>query len=204
MKNRNLTFSAAGIVVLGVIISAVIARSSKSLPTRAPSADEKTMLVTVADLADFGYTNLPREVCETWWAQPTLSGITEVDYEYDSEKQGDEGQFIYMSSDATCEPSIEFAEQTFDIAVEAMQHSAKMGAGAHAEEKADLFGLGDEAYSAQIILDDSVYGNIVVVRKGRVVHSLIVTGLYFDQQEDLEDLFEQALEKSSPDKFAAL
>jgi hypothetical protein len=57
--------------------------------------------------------------------------------------------------------------------------------------------LGDQAYWATIRQADAPVGNFVVVRRGRIVHTLLVLGFYFGEPDQAETLLAPAIEKSS-------
>ena len=43
---------------------------------------------------------------------------------------------------------------------------------------------------------NNVVGNVFVVRQGRVLHTLVLAGIYFDDPDDIRELFEPLLEES--------
>jgi hypothetical protein len=57
-----------------------------------------------------------------------------------------------------------------------------------------LLKVGDERYSAYNRYANEITGNIFVFRRGRVVHSLIVTGIYFEDPDGVRRLFTPMLE----------
>lgn len=193
------------LIVVGVILVLVLGFGTlvyfgyNGISSRAPTDAEKSMLITLDVLESYGYTNQPQEATAIWSAKVNIDGSTELEYEYELESETD---YLYIVSDVNLEATEKDARDSFKIGINAYKLGLKIG-GATAEKKPNLFTLGDERYSAQIMIDGDPFGNLVVVRHGRIIHSLILMGLYFDEKEDLESLFFQALENSAPEKFGA-
>lgn len=58
----------------------------------------------------------------------------------------------------------------------------------------DLFSLGDENFSSIVTQDGQPLGNIVVARRGSMVHSMLIYGLYFDEREPLESVMQPVMQ----------
>lgn len=186
-------------LILGGLFGFGIARS-KGLPPRLPTKDEISMLLTIDSFADYGFTNMPKEACESWLAKPNKDGSTQVEYEYDSEL--DPGSdYIYLLSTVELNRSEADATQTFKKAIGAMKLDVGMFEGAGIEEQPNLIDMGDESYTALITSEGEPAGNIVVIRDGRIIHMLMVTGIYFDEKDRLEELFITPLVNTDPEKF---
>lgn len=189
--------------VLYIVLACLVMGSlfgCKKHANRLPTEDEVSMLVTIDALADYGYTNMPREACESWSAKLSLDGTSNVEYEFDSELAPD-SEFIFLSSSVNLSKSEADAQKSFKIAVGAIELVIRMFGSAEIEKKPDLIELGDESYSALVTAEDNPVGNLVVIRDGQIIHTLVVMGIYFDQQDLLEDLFITPLVNATPDKF---
>lgn len=196
---KTILIAVAAIVITLLGIGLLIFLGYKGISNRPPTEEERSMMISFDVLEPFGYTNLPRQVGETWSAKVNIDGSTELEYEYDSDRAGDTN-FLYLTADVSLDSTELEAQESFKLAVGAYKIGLKIG-GATAEEKPELITLGDENYSALIRVDDEPMGNIVLVRHGRIIHSLLIMGLYFEEQIDLEGLFLQALENADPEKF---
>ena len=58
----------------------------------------------------------------------------------------------------------------------------------------DLLKMGDESYAAYMQFGKKKLGNIFLVRRGRVLHSLLISRVYFDDPEDVRRLFAPMVE----------
>jgi hypothetical protein len=174
------------LVILGV----------KGVASRAPTAAERRLLVSVGELGQFGISNLNRDLCESHVAKRNLDGSLEIEYEYDSDRDAESEELLFFKSEAEINSSVSDAEECFGMRIAAYKAGASLVQGRRIEENPALFSLGDQRYSALITQDGSVIGNVLVVRQGTVVHSLLMMGRYLSDPEDLEHLLKPVLERS--------
>ncbi len=194
------------LIVLAVLVLGAIGLGSlffigiRGISTREPTAAEKTMLLTSEVFEQYGFTNLFHETCGSYSAKLNIDGSTEVEFEYDNSLHA-ESDVFYLQSDAMLEPTEKDAEESFKIMVGAMKVGLKIG-GCRAEEQAGLCTLGDRNYAATIFnAENYPAGTMAVIRNGRIMHSLMVVGIYFDTREDLEELLAPVISGASPEKF---
>ncbi|MBN2164039.1 MAG: hypothetical protein JXR25_02180 [Pontiellaceae bacterium] len=186
--------------VFAVIIAGLIGLlwiGYTGLSTREPTEAEKSMLITVEALADFGYTNLPRAQCETYEAKLNIDGTTELDYEYDSSKAPDQS-VLYLTSGISLEKSLSDAATAFDLLVFGMKKGVEVLSDSQLEARPDLCSVGDEQYCAIILSDGNPVGNLVVVRSGVLIHHMGISGIYFDNREYIDEIIQNAIERSNP------
>lgn len=158
------------------------------------------MVCAIDRLETYGYTNMPAEQCEAWPAKLNLDGSLELEHEYGSGLPPG-SEYVYLSSGAELDASVKDAKESLKPPMGAMKLGIKVFGHAGLEPRPELLTLGDESYTSIVTSEGNPVGNIAFVRTGRIIHSLIIMGIYFDGQELLEDLFAEALDSSSVDKF---
>jgi hypothetical protein len=63
------------------------------------------------------------------------------------------------------------------------------------DENDDLFRWGDESRFGVLRVKDKPFGNVFIARRGKTVVYLLVTGIYFEDPESVEELLNPYLEK---------
>ena len=58
----------------------------------------------------------------------------------------------------------------------------------------ELLKMGDESYAAYMQDGKKKVGNIFLIRRGRVLHTLVVSRVYFDEAEGIQRLFAPMVE----------
>lgn len=188
--------AAAGISV-AVAVGALVYFTLRQNPSDPPTEAEKRLVVTAPILAEFGVEEVNPK-CETYKITRHFDGSREIEYEYDSSKDPDADDTLLVISGAEINRTTSDAMQSFHLTVAAMKGGMMIGGrGAKLEAAPALLPLGDQRYSAYIKNARGTAGNIFVARHGRVLHSLIITGLYFDDADDVRQLFTPILEQST-------
>lgn len=182
----------AGMFVLLAAGAVVVSKSG--VASREATGQEKRLLVTVDRIAQFVDIPGKRSLCETCVTRKNFTGSTELEYLYDTDKDPDARKFLYLVSEAETLNSETRAKETFSDQVQAYQLGTSLVAGRKMEPKPYLSTLGDDRYSSTVTQDGKPIGNIVVARKGSVVYSLVIFGVYFEDQQSLESLFDSAME----------
>jgi hypothetical protein len=179
------TAALVGLVVLGI----------HGVSSRQPTEAEKELLISVACLKDFEIDGLAPELCESYVAKRNLDGSLGLEYEYDSDKSPDRSQALYFSSEVEINRSVKDARESFFMSIQAFKLGMKFGKDIRLEESQKNMGLAEQEYWAVIKNGASPVGNLVVLRQGTAVHSLMVTGVHFADWEDLKCLLQTTLEK---------
>jgi hypothetical protein len=163
--------------------------------TTGVSEEEKEFLITVDDLATQGvHVGTPTQEGEKYTARRFANGTTEVEYEYDSENDPANQTIVLFYSEADTHRDETVSIKSFEDAVEAYKLGAAWG-----NNDIDVVGgfdhldLGDQNYSAYLELDGNRFGNLVVVRKGRLVYSFLLAGPYIKYAEPLYSLIRPKL-----------
>jgi len=158
--------------------------------------EEKTLLVTIRDLEEFGVVTNDQTNGETYLVKRNLDGSTEIEYEYDSERDSVNTNYLWLKSEAEVNETVELANSAFDDRISAYKLGASLGSGElEIIEDPKLFTLGDESFSAFFEKDGIKLGNVLVIRKDNIVFSLLLTGIYFDDPQLLHNLMSPKLEK---------
>lgn len=158
------------------------------------SEEEKQLLFTFASLAD--YTNNEFhgvDQCESFQKLALLFLVRQYTYTFSSENHEKNRQFLFINSNLQRFPSELLAQQ--NILTQANAYKAGInvslkfiGKGVHLQDDNRLFNLGDQNYQSFILnKENRKIGNLVITRVGRSILQVIILGLYFDDQDILEE-----------------
>lgn len=185
---------AAGLGVLGClgmicVAAALVYFGARGISSRAPTDAEKRLVLDAAALEPYGAQ--PDAKCGTYRAKRHLDASLEIEYEHDCE-----GADLYVVSGAEIARSTRDARQSYPLAIGAYRTGMLFGENIKLQPRADLLTIGDQHYAALVTKDGKPIGNVFVVRQGRVVHSLLLIGLYFDDRETVEELMGRVVEEA--------
>ena len=155
---------------------------------------EKTMMVQVKDLAEFGITFVANEETESFKHTNWGQGESDFNYEYESPADNEDISPLYLSSTVEFFPSDRKAKSGHLLSVNALKAGMKIS-GIKSVKAPELYDWGDQVYAAFLEIEGEKIGNLIVVRKGKRVYSFMISGVYFDQKEDLVDLLNPKLIK---------
>ncbi|MFP5246443.1 MAG: hypothetical protein ACLGH0_07080 [Thermoanaerobaculia bacterium] len=161
------------------------------------SEADKRLVVRVASLAQFGI--VPTSTAgETFTAIPQFGTTPYIQYEYSSRKDPVATKYLYMNCMAQAHPIAASAVQTFQMQKATYRTTFKFMPGAKIVDMPELVGdLGDARYAATILSKDGQPGgNLFVLRQGRVVHTVMLTGVAFQRPEDVKRLLDPILVES--------
>ncbi len=150
---------------------------------------EKSLLITIDDLQEYNidYSEeymgkfLKRDYGSNW----------EIKYEYDSPDKAGVSP-IFLISRVEFEKNSKEAEDSFNQGIIAYKGGSLIG-GATIEEKTNARNFGDNTYFAFLKKEDKIIGNIIVVRKKDKIFNLLLSGLYFEDDETLSELISPKL-----------
>jgi len=161
----------------------------KGATPKPPSADERKLVVTPEKLAEFGVTLNPK--CDSLTMMGTF-GTKQIQYERDCDTPD-----VYAQSMAQVNPTKLEARQSFTLLVATMKGGLRLTGGKlNVEPHPELLTFGEQRYAAIIKHGDDPRGNLFVIRQGRVVHSIIITGIYFDEPDAVRELLGPVIEES--------
>lgn len=169
-------------VVVGLVV-VVVALSFSGIWRREVTADEKELLITIADIAPY----VPDTTFEgdgDFIAKRNLDGSWELEYRF-------EGGGISLDSEAEIYRTTREAKQGFRDRISAYAIGVKIGGGdTRLVPKEKLLDVGESNHVAMMQRGYVKLGNVVVLQKHNMVLSLLLTGLYFDDRDDLNTLFQ--------------
>lgn len=194
MKKSTLALIVAATVVGVLMLAAVVVgigwMAVKGVKTNAPTAEERKLVVTPEAFAEFGQTLDPR--CDSLKTTNTFGLSKEIEYEHECQSPG-----IYIRSTASISATAHDARQTWLLLIGGYKAGVAIaGSEIKVEPRENLVTFGDQRYGAMLRRAGEDVGNVFVIRQGRVVHSLLVTGLYFDEPDAVRDLLAPVIEES--------
>lgn len=194
MKQTRVAALACGLAALGlVVVLAAIAGffyiAAQGWDARPLTEKERKLLIDPAALAALGAKNLDAGAvtCQT---TRNIDRTRELECTHD--KNG-----LYFSTAAEVDRSKRGARETFRILVVGYKAGVVLG-DAQLVAAPTLLGSrsGDERFAGYIRKNGEIVGNVFAIRQGRVVHTLLLTGIYLSEREDAEALFAPLLEES--------
>ena len=152
--------------------------------------EEKAYLITIDDLAAQGVTvGTPSQAGVKYVARRFINGTTEVEYEYDAEKDSGNSAIILFYSEADTLRNETLAIKAFSDAIEAYNLGATLGNNDIAVvEIPGAFSLGEQNYTAVLETKEIPFGNLVVTRKGALVYSFLLAGPHINSRQTLNNL----------------
>ena len=194
MKKSTLTLIIVGTVVGVLMLAALIVgigwMAMKGVKTNPPTAEERKLVLGPASFAEFGPPLDPR--CDSLKTTNTFGLSKEIEYEHDCEAAE-----IYVQSTAAVSATTHDARQNWLLLIGGYKAGVAIaGNDVKVEPRENLVTFGDQRYGAMVRRGGVDVGNIFVIRQGRVVHSLLITGLYFDDPDTVRDLLGPLIEES--------
>jgi hypothetical protein len=151
--------------------------------------EQLAMLVTFDDLNMFDIGDFETESCESYMSKTNIDGSLEIEYEFDSAKNGNNRDYLLISSQVEVNESIREAKESFRLTIDAFRLGLSISnKSLKLVEDKELFKWGDEYYSSYIVANDNIVGNLITARKDNKIFSLILMGIYFDDKDLLMEL----------------
>jgi hypothetical protein len=184
---------AVGLGALGAIgfAAAVVAFgyfAVNGISSGPPTDAQKRLVLNAAAFDSYDLDLDPK--CVKLTSKRGLDRTHEIEFEHDCE-----GTTLYISSGAEISPTAREARESFLLSVGAYRTGVAIGDG-ELQPRDELLPLGEQHYAAVLRKGGNPVGNVFVVRQGRVLHTLMVTGLYFEDADDVRGLFTPLLEES--------
>jgi len=194
---KKITLIVGGALVACAVLGALLVYVAvRGIGARQPTREEKRLLLTVGALEDYGVGDPTASQCEVWTAKWNVDRSLELEYEYDTDRHPQGRRRFYLDSEAEINRSVRDARESYSMSVAAYKVGMALAGGVKVRAWDRSLSAGDQSYVADLLRDDEPVGNIVVVRQGRVLHSLIIIGLYFTKAEDLGSLLAPVLAES--------
>ena len=166
----------------------VLALGCGARPERRLTEAELRMIATARSMTEWGLPGLDARA-ETIETVSNMDGSLRVTCTYDSDRVPEPRQALYHVSAAQFFPTEIAAKDAFRRDVAAYRKGVARVEGRSVRDAAALLKMGDEQYAAFMLHGDKPIGNIFVIRRGRVLHSLIVSRVYFDEPDGIRRLF---------------
>jgi hypothetical protein len=194
MRTRNVVLLAVagaigGIAVIAAAVAGFFYFAANGLSRREPTAEEKKLVITSQRMSE--YAEGVDASCEKLTSKRGIDGTREIESDYFCE----DSALIYTSSAEISRNALE-ARQSFRLGVVAYAAGARIG-GVTVHHTASLLQAGDEHFAAELRQNDKPVGNVFVVRQGRIVLSLFLVGVYFDDAEDAKALMDPLLQEAA-------
>jgi hypothetical protein len=184
-----------GVLTLAGAGAALVYFSLKGVTERQPTEDERRLVLTSERLGEYGIETGAK--LGTMVSRRNIDGTRSIEFEYDSEKHAGAEDTLYVISEAEINRNQRDARQSFTFSIAAMKGGLKvLGEGTSLTPAPALLTFGDQRYAAYMKNGDHIVGNVFVFRQGRVLHSLILAGVYLDDPEMVRELFEPLVQES--------
>jgi hypothetical protein len=188
-------------IKLLISIAALVSISFSLVGCMSTDVDEaeKAYLITIADLAAQGVAvGTPSQDGEKYVARRFINGLTEIEYEYDSENDPANSKVVLFYSEADFHRNETLAIKGFEDAIEAYLFGASLNSGdVEVVEAPKAFTLGEQNYSAILESSGGRWGNLVVTRKGKMVYSFLLAGPFVQYKATLSNLIGPKLDHYS-------
>ena len=184
--------------VLSVLVLAALACHSE--PPRPLTEAELRTVLTAAALDEWGLHGVDARA-QTITTGSNFDGSMTIKCEYDSDKIPNAKQPLFYISSIQIFPSAIGTDDEFAKVVEAYKTGVNRVSGRSLHEDPKLLMAGDQHYSAIMRNGQNIIGNVFVVRRGRVLHTLVISRVYFDDPPGIQHLFQPMFAAS--DKFLA-
>ena len=189
MRRTVLMFSS--VVLAGALTAQVIVDGRPIKP------EEKRLLVTAETLKAWGLPGIDPSQQQFRTRYNTYLKSIRVISEYQQKAtSANEQTRISLSSAAEIYATEEEARNAFRITVSGSIEGVGRVAGVTLADASPLLTMGDENYSAYMLVDGRKSGNVLIYRQGRVVHSITITGVYFTRHREVRKLLEPSYNES--------
>ena len=172
--------AAAGVAVVYFAVTGVSNKPADEV--------QKRLVLNAQSLEPYDVELDPK--CAKFTSRRNIDFTTEVEFEHDCEASN-----YYVSSAAEIAPTVRSARESFILDIGAFKTGVAIGSG-ELQPREGLLTIGEQRYGAIIRQEGRPVGNVFVARQGRVVHTLLLTGIYFDEPGDGDELFKPLLEES--------
>lgn len=177
----------AGLVVAVVAFAGLIYFTINGFSGRPANEAEQRLVIATARFAPFEIEGLG-DMKPAVLTRHTLDGTREVEWEFENQ------HFFYHSTAEICRSS-RAARESYKLTLGAWKTGMALG-GSTVEEAPSLLHGGDERFAGFVIRDRKRVGNVFLVRNGRVLHSLMITGITFEEPTEVQQLFDPLIAES--------
>ncbi|HEY0139322.1 MAG TPA: hypothetical protein VGF48_00425 [Thermoanaerobaculia bacterium] len=187
---------AALVVVAGLVAAAFFAGRAffKEVKPKPVTEADRKVVVTAERLHEHGGPE-PNPDYEKITVQRFFGSAT-IQYEYDIPAHVEADDKVYIQSSVNVTMSSAEAIQQHTLGVLTLRAGMAAVDGVQVVAAPHLLTFGDQKYSALLKRGDDPVGNLLVVRDGRIVHMLIVSGIYFEDAKAITELMKPPVDEA--------
>jgi hypothetical protein len=168
------------------------ALAAEIVDSRPPKPEEKRLLVTADSLIAWGITDIDPKPQTFRTTYNTVNHAFRVIGLYDKST----ARRLHLTSSAEIFSTATEAEKTFPAWKRGTKTGVARVAGVTLQDADALLTMGDQHYAGLMKVNGEKRGNVFLFRQGRVLHSLIVSGIYFERHREVRKLFEPVYNES--------
>ncbi len=186
-KQRALIFIIAGVCGLGGVAAFgwIMWRTMKSVTQpAAPTEADRKVTLTADKLVPLGIEE-PNPAAERLSSVRNFDGSINIEYDYSSSRDPNAESFLSVSSSVFVFPTSLSAIQTYKVQQIGLKAGMKL-AKLKITDMPQLLKVGDQRYAALMERDGEPYGNLFLIREGRVVHMSTISGVVIDNPAEAE------------------
>lgn len=187
---RRLIFVLAGVSALAglAMFTYIIWVTVRGISAPPPAtADDRRLVVTSEALQPFGGPAPDRDA-ESLSTIRQFDGSRTISYEFDSRKDPDARKRVVASTTTMVHSTSLSAMQAFKVQEVATRAGVALTKSARLVDAPGLLTVGDARYAGVIHYDGKPGGNMFLMRQGRVIFTVVIVGIVFDDPQDVERL----------------
>lgn len=187
---RRLIFVLAGLSALAGIatFTYIIWVTIRDLSSPPPAtADDRRLVVTIEALQPFGAPP-PHAEAENLSTLRQFDGTRTISYEYDSRKGPKVRPNLVASTTTMVHSTSLSAMQAFKVQEVATKTGVAFTKTAKLVDAPGLLLVGDSRYAGVIRYDGKPGGNLFLMRQGKVIFTVVIVGIVFDDPKDVQRL----------------
>ncbi len=183
-------------MMLSIVIGGALA-AQVIVDGRPIKPEEKRLLVTADSLTAWGFQGIDPALQKFRTRYNTYLKSIRVISEYQQKASPANGQTrINLYSAAEIFSTEEQARKSFAIAVSGTAEGIGRVAGVTLADASALLTMGDENYSAYMLVNGEKRGNVLIFRQNRVLHSITISGVYFTRHREVRKLLDPSYNES--------
>ncbi|HYH09323.1 MAG TPA: hypothetical protein VEK11_19915 [Thermoanaerobaculia bacterium] len=182
----------AGMGVFGFLVWTMFRNVMQPPP---PRGDDRRLVVTAEALQEFGGPT-PNPAAEELTAIGQFDGSRNINYEYNTSKDPNAETRLVTSTTTMVHGNALSAIQAFKMQQFATKAGVKLARGAQLIDTPALLTVGDANYAGVFRHNNESSGNLLVVRQGRYVFTVVLIGLVFDEPKEADALMLPLVEEA--------
>jgi hypothetical protein len=198
-KQRIFVFVFAGVMLLAGIgaFGFIIYKAFDGIRHPTSSPEDRQLVVDARAFTAFGGEE-PDPSREVFKSQKNFDGSRIVEYSYRSTNAGPAGTQLYLSSNVMVYPQTLSTMQMFKVQQFALKSGLSLAGHTETIPAPSLLTMGDAHYAAVLRSKKTGQdvGNILLVRQGRVLHTVVIVGIVLRDAHAVEQVLRPSLDES--------